>query len=158
VFQILAATVFLQAVGYVPLTSLQAMGRPDLAAKYYLAEIPFYVLLCLVLIPPLGIEGAAWALCLRMITNVGCFFWLAHRTLGAPVVSLAPIGKSLLLNGFALVCLVVVESLPGLVSQLAGVCTVGAAYVAAAWLFSLDMTEREAIRNLVFSRRAQRDI
>jgi O-antigen/teichoic acid export membrane protein len=82
VLKILAGAVFLQALGYVPLTTLQAIGRPDISARYYLAEIPLYFVLCFVLVPVYGIEGAAWAWFVRLVIITSGLMWSAKRELG----------------------------------------------------------------------------
>src|SRR6185437_10435968 len=51
VLQILALGAFANALTYVPYTALQALGRPDLTAKFHLLEVPVYVGLCIFLIP-----------------------------------------------------------------------------------------------------------
>ena len=98
VFKLLTAAAFVQAICFVPLTSLQAMGRPDITAKYYIAEIPFYIGLCFLLIPPFGVEGAAWAYLIRMVVNAVCFLWLADRIQGSSSVDLGPVRRSLGVN------------------------------------------------------------
>jgi O-antigen/teichoic acid export membrane protein len=150
VFRILSMAVFVQAICYVPLTSLQAIGRPDLATKYYLVEAPFYIILCYVLVPWLGIEGAALAFCCRMITNAICFFVLAYRSLGSPRVSIGPVRNSLLLNcGLAGCLLFIANTWDGALWQLLGSGFVGLIYAGAAWVFSLDNAERYAIKGII---------
>ena len=153
VFKILAAAAFVQAICYLPLTSLQALGRPDLAAKYYLFEIPLYVGLCFLLVPLFGIVGAAWAYCIRMILSTAWFVWIAHRTLGSPPVVFASFRRSLGLNAILLVCLMLVAHVvTPVVLQLAIACATLAAYAAGVWLFCLDRTEQQVIHGLILFR------
>jgi O-antigen/teichoic acid export membrane protein len=153
VFKILTAAVFFQAVCYVPLTSLQAMGRPDVAAKYYMVEIPFYIGLCFLLIPPFGVEGAAWAYCIRMVLSTLWFLWVAHRNLGSPPISLKSVKKSLGLNFVLLLCLLLAAHIvDGVLGQVLLLSCIAGGYAVAVWLYCLDGTEREAIQKLMFVR------
>lgn len=150
VFKLLAAAAFVQAICYVPLTSLQAMGRPDMTAKYYVAEIPLYIGLCFLLIPSFGVDGAAWAYLIRMVVNTICFLWMAHRILGSAAVMLGPIQRSLSVNLAFLVCVIVVSVLiKGIIGQVAAICCIGGGYVFAVWSFCLDVTEKEVVQNLI---------
>ena len=150
VFKLLAGAAFVQAICFVPLTTLQAMGRPDIAAKYYVAEIPFYIGLCVLLIPPFGVEGAAWAYLIRLVVNAICFLWLAHRALGSVDVALRSIQRSLGVNLALLVgLLVVAHFIQGIPGQLTAICCMGAGYALAVWMFCLDVMEKEVIQKLV---------
>jgi O-antigen/teichoic acid export membrane protein len=149
VFQILAAAVLVQAICYVPLTSLLAQGKPDIAAKYYLVEIPLYAGLCLLLIPSMGILGAAWAYCIRMVISTAWFLWRAHRALGSPPTALMPLVKSLGVNVLVLASLVAVaQNIRGVPGQLIAMCAVAAGYGVAVWMVCLDRTEKEVIRTV----------
>jgi O-antigen/teichoic acid export membrane protein len=61
VLQILAVSFFLNAIGFVPFTALHGLGRPDLKAKLDLFQVPIFLILCFLLIPKMGIVGAALA-------------------------------------------------------------------------------------------------
>ena len=152
-FRILAAAAFIQAVCYVPLTALQALGRPDAAAKYYLAEIPLYAGLCLLLIPPLGIVGAAWAYCIRMALSTLWLLRAAYRALGSPTIAPRPLVRALILNLIFLMILLILAAVTvfsaGLVIAL-GFIAVG--YFAVVWLWCMDHTEKEVVRQLLAAR------
>jgi O-antigen/teichoic acid export membrane protein len=150
VFKLLAAAAFVQAICFVPLTSLQAMGRPDVTTKYYLAEIPVYIGLCFLLIPWLGVAGAAWAYLVRLIVNALCFLWLAHRTFGSMTVALTPIHKSLAVNlVFFLIMMLIAFAVRHIGWQIAAICIVGIGYMLAIWHVCLDAGERNVVERLI---------
>jgi O-antigen/teichoic acid export membrane protein len=153
VFKILAAAVFVQAVCYIPITFLQAMGRPEMAAKYYLVEIPLYIGLCFLLIPSFGVEGAAWAYCIRMVLSTVWFFWITHRMLGFPPMLLTSIKRSLGLNFVLVFCLMLIaQTVEGLTGQLVALFCVAVGYLFAVWSYCLDNMERHVIQSIMFVR------
>jgi O-antigen/teichoic acid export membrane protein len=64
VLQVIALGVFINAPAVVPNSVIAAVGRPDLVAKLYLAELVPYLLLLWVLAHAFGIQGvaAAWTI------------------------------------------------------------------------------------------------
>ncbi len=79
VFSILLIAVWLNAIGYVPFALMQAIGRPDVAAKYMVIELPIYIAVTSVLVLKLGITGAALAWCLRMLWTIPVFLLICLR-------------------------------------------------------------------------------
>lgn len=79
VLRILSVGVLLNCMANVPYNALQALGRPDLTGKFHLAELPFYFLLCIMLIPHWGIIGAAIANSIRISADSLLLFWAAWR-------------------------------------------------------------------------------
>jgi len=69
VLQILAAGALVNALSYVPFGLLQALGKPDLTAKFHLVELPFYLLLLWFLVKHMGITGAALSWTLRIFLD-----------------------------------------------------------------------------------------
>jgi O-antigen/teichoic acid export membrane protein len=80
VLQILAAGALVNSIAYVPFGLLQALGKPDLTAKFHLVELPFYLLLLWSLVRHLGINGAALAWTIRICADTALLmtavFWL----------------------------------------------------------------------------------
>jgi O-antigen/teichoic acid export membrane protein len=70
----------------IPYTLLQALGRPDLTARFHLIELPVYVLVLWSMIRTFGIEGAAIAWLIRVALDALLLFAMARRFLpgGAP--------------------------------------------------------------------------
>lgn len=82
ILQILSVGALTNAIAYVPYNALQALGRPDLTGKFHALELPFYVLLCIVLISRWGIAGAALASTIRFGVDAVLLFWAAQRYCG----------------------------------------------------------------------------
>lgn len=66
VLQILAVGVVINSLAQVFYSLIQALGRPDLTAKFHLAELPLYIVLLWALVTLWGIPGAALAWSLRV--------------------------------------------------------------------------------------------
>src|SRR5438445_13024105 len=79
VLEILALGVFANGMAYVPYNMLQAVGKPDITAKFHLLELPLYVVLCLLFIPRWGITGAALASTFRFVLDAGLLFWAVQK-------------------------------------------------------------------------------
>ena len=75
--QILACGMFANSLARVPLTYLQAAGRPDLTAKAHLAELPLYVLVLVSLTTLYGINGVAIAWTVRAVIDAVVLFFLS---------------------------------------------------------------------------------
>ena len=79
VLQILSVGVLLNCMANIPYNALQALGRPDITGKLHLLELPFYVGLCVVMIPRWGIAGAALANSIRISVDALVLFWALHK-------------------------------------------------------------------------------
>ena len=62
VVQWLAAGVFVNAMGAIPVNLIRAVGRPDLTAKVYLLELPVFFLILIKLVSIYGISGQRLAI------------------------------------------------------------------------------------------------
>jgi O-antigen/teichoic acid export membrane protein len=72
--QILAVSLFLNAFALIPYAMIQGLGKPECKAKLDLVELPVYVALNVLLIPPFGIVGAAVAkLVITVIDSLSLF-------------------------------------------------------------------------------------
>jgi len=149
VFKLLTIAWLLQSVCYIPLTVLQAIGKPDIAAKFYLLEIPLYFIVCLILIPKWGIEGAALSTLLRFIIIVAVFLVAAHIDVGSGKKDIINILKILLVNAFFFLILLGSSvfykdlSLKLLITFLSVI-----AYSFYAWFYCIGENDREAIKKL----------
>jgi len=80
VLQLLAAGILVNSLAFVPLALVQAVGRPDLAAKLHMVELPLYLAAIYGMIEWRGIEGAAMASVARITVDaIGLFvmaWWL----------------------------------------------------------------------------------
>ena len=77
VLKILAVKFYIHTFAYLPLTAVQALGRPDLKAKLDMAVLPIFVGCCFVLLPWLGLPGAAWAKFIITLIDTGGLFLMA---------------------------------------------------------------------------------
>jgi O-antigen/teichoic acid export membrane protein len=84
VLQWLAVGVLINSVGQVAFAFVQAAGRPDIPAKLHALEVPFYVALMWLLIPPFGIAGVATAWSLRCMLDTAALCAAAESLLPAP--------------------------------------------------------------------------
>lgn len=77
--QFLAVGVFINCFAHVPYCFLQALGRPDAAAKLFISELAPYGLILWWMIARYGIAGAAAAWSLRVSIEVILLLWIAWR-------------------------------------------------------------------------------
>jgi O-antigen/teichoic acid export membrane protein len=82
VLQVLAVGMFLNTLAWVPSTALQGMGRPDLVAKVFLVEAPFYLGAAVALTWHLDIVGTALAWAGRSLLDGALFSLAAWKGLG----------------------------------------------------------------------------
>jgi O-antigen/teichoic acid export membrane protein len=79
--RILAVGVFVNALAHVPAGIITAMGRPDVVAKFHMAELVFHVPAAWFLITRFGVPGAAAAWTLRVIVDAILLFITSLRML-----------------------------------------------------------------------------
>ncbi len=106
--QILAAGVLMNALAFIPYSLLQGVGRPDLTAKFHLAELPIHIGLVWFLVIHFGLPGAALAWTFRVTLDfvllivAACWLTrtsprlLAGRELRRSFLTLAVLGVGLL--------------------------------------------------------------
>ena len=154
VLTILAAAVFVQAVGYVPVTALQAIGKPDIATKFYLGEIPLYFLLCMTLIPQYGIDGAALAWLIRLLIIVPALMYVTHKLIlkrsGGTAYGFLVRGAVV---NVALLAVLLASRLyfSDILSTVTILCAAVACYSIAVWHFCVDAKDKSILKT-VFKR------
>jgi O-antigen/teichoic acid export membrane protein len=79
VMQLIALSCFLNAFAYIPYTSVQALGRPDLKAKLDLFALPAYAVSAWFLARHMGVNGAALAKLLVTIVDCSALYFLAWK-------------------------------------------------------------------------------
>lgn len=72
--QILAVATLLNAAAWSPFTLLQASGRPDVTAKFHLAELVIHIPLTFVCVRLGGVTGAAWAWFFRVALDTALIY------------------------------------------------------------------------------------
>lgn len=78
VMRILCLGVLINALAAVPFAFIQGVARPDLTAKFHLAEAPIYMVLLWVLGTHYGILGVAWAWTIRVTFDFILLFLAAR--------------------------------------------------------------------------------
>jgi O-antigen/teichoic acid export membrane protein len=146
VLQILAAGALLNFLARLPYGAVQALGRPDIAAKFHLAELPIYIALCIILIPRLGIVGAALACTTRLWLDAFLMFWAAHRHCNLRLKWFGETNRMLLVEILLLAGLSAIHFLVHEVwgRLLLDVTLLGFAYVGI-WAFALNGDDKPAI-------------
>jgi len=69
VFKLLSIGVLINTLGLIPATLLQAMGRPDLTAKFHLVELAPFLILVWILTTHFGLVGTALAWVTRVASD-----------------------------------------------------------------------------------------
>jgi O-antigen/teichoic acid export membrane protein len=151
VFKLLTLATCIQAIGYIPLTTLQAAGKPEIAAKYYILEIPLYIFLCFVLIPTWGIEGAAWAFLIRLTIIVTALLWTTQMKIPGlqPASIINGVWRSIFLNLALLIVLILLSIAINSIVQngiLVGIALIG--YAIGGWFYCIENRERKIITYL----------
>jgi O-antigen/teichoic acid export membrane protein len=77
--RVLAVGVLAGTLGYIPVTVLQAIGRPDLPAKYQLAQVVPFLALATYLAGQIGLVGVAVAWTTRTIVDLALGLTLVQR-------------------------------------------------------------------------------
>jgi O-antigen/teichoic acid export membrane protein len=151
-FRLLACVLLASSVAWLPHALLQAVGRPDIPAKFLLAEIPFYAACAWWLVSKEGIAGAALAFLLRTVVHgVLLFAACFHLNLasfkafadGLAARSAAVVGG---LGAAAAALASLSFSLP---ANLLGIAGLIFAFALAAWVYAFRLDERVQISLLV---------
>ncbi|HEV2358616.1 MAG TPA: flippase [bacterium] len=77
--QILAVATLVNAAAWSPSALLQASGRPDLTARFHVAELVIHVPLTFACVRFWGVTGAAWAWFFRVILDTTLIYWAMIR-------------------------------------------------------------------------------
>lgn len=151
--QFLTLGVFINCFAHVPYCFLQALGKPDTAAKLFLCELIPYGLLLGWMIGRYGISGAAAAWSMRVATEVLLLLWIAQRVSSLSVAQVMDrrmwiaIG-TLSVTGMAIY---ITDSFLRAVSVLDGlICAIWmAGFATIVWKWVLDDADRASVRGVV---------
>jgi O-antigen/teichoic acid export membrane protein len=152
--QILAAGFLVNSLALIPAAFLQGSGRPDLTAKFHLAELPIHAVLAWVLVTHWGIAGAAFAWTTRVSLDalllygavwiVGGLRWETFRAVRFPAV-----GGALAAFTVAVFALGGIPDANALPIRVAGFILVMAAFAFLLWTKVLDQDDRKLLGRLV---------
>jgi O-antigen/teichoic acid export membrane protein len=149
VLQILAIGVFLNGLGQVTFTLLQAIGRPDLTAKLHLIELPLYAGMMMLFARRFGLAGVALAWTLRSGVDTAALCWLAKNHLAEAIPSLK---RSVIWTGALTVLLAGVGLADQVSVRAIGTAILLPAFAIVAWRQLLDSSERAAVIEVLRSR------
>jgi O-antigen/teichoic acid export membrane protein len=146
VLQILALGILINSMVHVQYAVVQALGRPDLTAKFHLLQLPLYIFLVWWLVSLWGITGAALAQAIRLSMEAVLLHFAACRMTGLRFCSLIYnkiVPSSLLLLMFVGLAMVI-SRLPltnwlRLLASGMFFCAMGATL----WRYSLDRQEQD---------------
>ena len=77
VLQIFCVGVLVNSIAFVPFVLLQGLGRPDVTGKIHLLELPIYAAALTILLPRMGLTGAALAWSFRLFVDACLLFGAA---------------------------------------------------------------------------------
>jgi O-antigen/teichoic acid export membrane protein len=151
VLQLTTLVFFLNAFAFVPYTSVQALGRPDLKAILDLAAIPVYSVAAWWLIKHQSISGAALAKLLLTIADCTVLYIFASKLKAFSLRDClsGPLFRAILVSGglFALV-LAVASMHVKLILAVPLILLCFACYAVMFWIFAVDEEDRTTIFGL----------
>jgi O-antigen/teichoic acid export membrane protein len=144
--QILTLGVFINSFGIFPYSLLQGVGRPDVTAIFHLLELPIHLGLLWLLVPRMGITGAAIAVTVRLSIDAALIFgashWLGFASLRA--VHKRGVSKSIL--ALILICVAMFAPFSGQSTFLFRVTLASASlvcYLVLQWYWAFDERDRQ---------------
>jgi O-antigen/teichoic acid export membrane protein len=148
VLQITTVVCFVNAFAYIPYTSVQALGRPDLKAILDLVAVPAYFGIAWWLIKRDGINGAAFAKLLMTTADCVVLYIFAFKLKAFSVRDCftGPLFRAISVSGalFAVIfALGYMHLRLSLTIPLIALCLVG--YALLFWIFAVDAEDRTAI-------------
>lgn len=146
VLQIFCVGMLVNSLAYVPFFLLQGLGRPDVTGKIHLVELPVYAVALAILLPRMGLAGAAMAWSFRLFVDACLLFgaasWLGLLSFRA--ILDASIQKAcLLLCGLGAALIMSFVASGKLPFQLLFAGTALLAFVLAVWKYVFDAKERD---------------
>jgi O-antigen/teichoic acid export membrane protein len=101
VLQIFCVGILVNSLAFVPFFLLQGLGRPDVTAKIHIIELPIYALALAILLPRMGLTGAALAWSFRLFLDACLLFGAASWL---KLLSVRAILDSYVRRAFLLLC------------------------------------------------------
>ncbi|GIX27164.1 flippase [Pelomicrobium sp. G1] len=146
VFQILAVGVLINSLAQIAYALVQGAGRPDLTAKFHLAELPFYLAALGWLVPAYGVTGAALAWTGRVIVDAALLFYASANLIS--VETLPRVNQAWLLPFLAGIVIAMGAALENALAKL-GFLGVGLPVLLAwCWLRCFSADERAVVLGL----------
>ncbi len=152
VLQVLAIGVVVNSVARVPLSAIEAFGRPDLTAIMYLIELPIYLTALWLATSRFGIPGAAAVWTVRLAIESILLFSLSERVIGTRGGKLWPKPHIGLLCGVSLGLAWVISTVDQTFPRIALAILLLASVIVVAWRFGVGERERSEIRHTLLAR------
>lgn len=148
--RLLAIGVLVNSVASVPYSLLHGLGRPDVAARFHLLELPIHAGVSWLLVSRWGVEGAAAAWTIRVSLDAMLLLWAGGRYGRLPLRA-AFSGGAARAAGFVLAgcTAAALVSLGGTVERMALTVLITVSVAGAAWRWVLDDADRQRARRLV---------
>lgn len=149
--RILALGVFINALAHPSYVFLYALGRPDLPAKFHLAELCIHLPVTWLLVTKFGVAGAASAWALRVSIDCALLTTFAKRRMEPLPAEYARHTKRVLLVVGLLAVIALASAVLSASSPIAAVTVMIAGllvYVTIAWKTALDDTERALAKSM----------
>ena len=148
--RILAIGLLVNGLAHVPFGYIQALGRPDLPAKFHVLELILYPPIAWLLVRQFGIAGAAAAWSVRVFGDAILLFASAGRLLALSPRHMLGQRSGRLVIAIASLALVLIASHVLPLAAAAAIATATlAAFATAAWRYVLDVEEREILGRLM---------
>jgi O-antigen/teichoic acid export membrane protein len=146
VLQIFCVGVLVNALAFVPFFLLQGLGRPDVTAKIHIFELPIYAAALAILLPRMGLAGAALAWTLRLTLDAVLLFasasWL--KLLSIRIVFDQSVRRAfMLLCVLGLLLYLTVLANGRLSAQIALVIAALFVFMLAVWKFVFDARDKD---------------
>ena len=151
----LTVGVFANSLANPLFVTLYAKNRPDLPAKFHLAELLIHVPITIFLIRRFGITGAAASWAMRVTLDMCLLWWAAARTCAVPALAIIggrttrTVGAVAALIGGLTVSRILLNT--SVVAAFTGVVVFAAAYAAWSWRGILSPTERVGLAGTIRS-------
>ena len=142
VMRCLLIGVLMNGLAQIPYGLVQGANRPDLTAKFHVAEAPIYFLVLFLLLPRFGVAGAALAWTTRVTLDAAALFTAAAILLPATKVVIARIARLAAIASAVVACGAMLTGLDGRVIYTAVALAI---YAVVGWYRLLDTAERVII-------------
>lgn len=152
----LAFGLAVHVVAQVPITSVQAAGRPDLIAKLQLAQLVPFVALAWVLLHRFGSAGVAMAWAARVLVEGAVSWYIASRLFGGKFATASWLGRWFVVWLFLAACWVIDSTFRlQTAAKLVAFAPLLTVFLIWQWLALLTPGERAYVRTRLMGRRAK---
>lgn len=150
VFIILCVGIFFNSMAQIPTTLLHAIGKPRMTGLLNLIELPLLVAMNIVLIPVMGIVGAAIAWSVRVMIDCVVLIVLAERNIDKKTGERYFVSNTFLIAAFMFcgVCAMMIYLDAPSLSKFALAVVFGLAYATIVWIYALNREDKESLYHI----------